>query len=649
MPGLGDDETLLDKRRTELGLARTVALPIKATITPRMLAATEVAPAPSAAPAAAAPHRDPAADLPRISVDERIDVTSPAPAALAGRPRRDYGILGTIGEGGMGRVHLARQRSLDRDVALKTLKPGAPPAVAEALLREARLTGSLEHPGVIPVHALGLDETGRPMLVMKRVDGVDFAALLADPAHPTWRAGGRSPDRLVASLEILVQVCLTLEFAHSRRIVHRDVKPENVMVGAFGEVVLLDWGIATPLGADDPTAFVGTPAYMAPEMALGRPVDARTDVYLLGATLHEAVTGRCRHDGAGVAEVVRRAVESAPVDYGPDVPEELARICNRATARDPAERHASVEELREDITAFLRHRGARALCDAALARVSALERALAAAPGSAPPANVAEAYRLATEGRFGLVQSLREHPTDEAGRAGMRRCLAAAVDLELRQGHADSADALLQEMKPPDPELARRVAEVRARLAERDRERERLARLDRDLDPTEQAGARTRHVAVLSALFLAVAVGVTSSRARPTPVMAVTVTAVLTVVLGVALLVLRRRLLTNAFNRRIAAVLVFCLAGVTAHRLVNLSLGASFEDMVTVDLVLLTAMTGSAAIALTARLWFAVAILAVAAAATRAWPGLTVPIFAFSTAGALMAAGLLLGRARRMG
>lgn len=639
MTGVGDDETLLDERWTALGLARTVALPIKATITPRMLAATE-------AQAGVSESRpDLAAELPRISVDERPEGDR-SPATTAGG-RRDYGILGTIGEGGMGRVHLARQRSLDRDVALKTLKPGATRAVADALLQEARLTGSLEHPGVIPVHALGLDETGRPMLVMKRVDGVDLAALLADPAHPAWRARGRSSDRLVASLEILVQVCLTLEFAHSRRVIHRDVKPENIMVGAFGEVVLLDWGIATTLGQHDPGAFVGTPAYMAPEMALGRPVDARTDVYLVGATLHEVVTGRCRHDGAGVVEVVRRAVDSAPVDYGPHVPEELARICNRATARDPADRHANVEELREDIAAFLRHRGARALCDAALERVSALEGALASAPAGAPPGDLAGAYRLATEGRFGLVQSLREHPADEAARAGMRRCLAAAIDLELRQGHADSADALLREMSPPDPELARRIGEVRARHTEQDRERERLAQLGRDLDPTEKAGTRTLHVAALAALSLVVAAVVVRSGQTPTPALAVLVSGTITVVLCVALLLVRRRLLTNAFNRRVAGMVVYALVAITGHRVLNVFLRAPFGQVLSVDLVILAAMSGTSAIAMVPRLWVPTALLALAVVAIQLWPGLTVPIFALSTAGALMVGGLLLAPARR--
>jgi hypothetical protein len=386
---------------------------------------------------------------------------------------------------------------------------------------------------------------------------------------------------------------------------------------------------------------------MAPEMAIGRRVDARTDVYLVGATLHEVVTGRTRHEGAAVVDVVRRAAESAPFAYGPDVPEELARICNRATARDPAGRHATVEELREELAAFLRHRGARALCDTAVERVATLERALAGAPEGAPPADLAGAYRLATEGRFGLVQSLREHPDDDAARAGMRRCIAAAVDLELRQGHADSAGVLLREMTPPDAALAARVEAARARRDEQDRERARLAQLDRDLDPTEKAGTRTRHVAALSGVFLFSAVYVAYSGRTPSPMLAVGVSATLTVVLAASLLVVRKRVLTNAFNRRIGLMLVFALVAVTAHRVLNVFLGAPFDGLLTVDLLLLAAMTGTAAIAIVPRFWVVAAMLVVCAGATRVWPAASVPIFGVSTAGALLLGGLLLAPARR--
>src|SRR5262249_53205231 len=155
-------------------------------------------------------------------------------------------------------------------------------------------------------------------------------------------------------------------FAHSRGVIHRDIKPENIMVGGFGEVYLLDWGIAATVGDGHSHTLVGTPAYLAPEMVLGEPLTAQTDVYLLGATLHEILTGRTRHAGSTVMEVLHLAAQSTPFQYDASIPDELARLCNRATARAPKDRPASAAELREALVDYLRHATARALGEAAV-------------------------------------------------------------------------------------------------------------------------------------------------------------------------------------------------------------------------------------------------------------------------------------------
>ena len=507
MPDEPSDEEVLKERARLLAFARTdAAFAPRVTITPRTwLQATAVADeATTEVPSSDAELTlDPitaAGDLPRITLDDRDSPLDGQLLARSGRP--DYAILSTLGEGGMGRVHLARQRSLARDVALKTLKPDASRAVAIALLREARLTGSLEHPGVIPVHLLGLDDTGRPMLVMKRVDGVDLGALLGDPSHGAWRAPGRASDRLVASLEILMQVCLTLAFAHHRGVIHRDIKPENIMVGAFGEVYLLDWGIAT--SKDDqgpPGALVGTPAYMAPEMVRGAGVDERTDVYLLGATLHHVLVGVPRHDGKTLMDVVRAALVSDAFSYGADVPAELAALANRATSRDPALRPESAEAFRDELGDFLKHRSARALAEIAVVRVSELEEALAAA-GDSAPTDIAAAYRLATEARFGLVESLREHADGEEAQGAMDRCLAASIELELRQGNADAAEALLREVRGPRAAIEKRIAETRARKERAAQAGAALERIERDLDPSVHGAPRVLLILGLAVISL---------------------------------------------------------------------------------------------------------------------------------------------------
>lgn len=601
-----DDDDALRERIARADTTRVArGLPLAATIT-----APE---SPSAPP-------DPAS-LPRIALVETPDLE----------------IVGVLGEGGMGRVHLARQHSLSREVAVKTLKADASAAVRKALLREARITGSLEHPGVIPVHALGADEAGRPTLVMKRVSGTDLATQL----------GGKpcSGEQLMTTIDVLVQVCRTLEFAHSRGVIHRDVKPDNIMVGAFGEVYVLDWGIATTTEDAGRGPLVGTPVYMAPEMARGDRVDARTDVYLLGATLHEILTGRPLHDGTTMIDVMRSAIRSAPVTYGPEVPEELARLANRATARDPAERPANVRILREALSAFVRHESARQLARAAIERLSELEALLAA--GDGPPPDLAHAYRLLTEARFGLTQSLREHDQASAAREAMQRCLLAGIDLELRQDHVDSADALARELAATQPSVTARIAERRAALAARARDQERLALLARDLDPTERASARTLPILAVAAL-LAVVGGIAAVRAPYTSIETTLVGGAvgLGMIVGLVLAV-RRGVLTNAFNRRLAAVFALALGCGVLNRIIGLVAGTPAEVSLTTDLFVGAAILFVTSITLLRRFWVCALVLLAGHGVARAWPDRVPLVYAVTILVAAIGGAAVLGSTRR--
>lgn len=229
-----------------------------------------------------------------------------------------YSILGEIARGGMGVVLAARDQVLDRDVAIKVLRGvRASDKAAARFVRESRLTARLPHPGVPPVHALGTLPDGSPFLAMKLIRGRTLAQLLAERASPT--------GDLARFVQIFEQIAQTVGFAHSRRIIHRDLKPLNVMVGEFGEVQVMDWGLARELrdaeaGPDDgpgnesPSgdatqigAILGTPAYMSPEQARGEPVDARSDVFGLGAILTEMLTGRTPWGKAAPNLVVARA------------------------------------------------------------------------------------------------------------------------------------------------------------------------------------------------------------------------------------------------------------------------------------------------------------------------------------------------------
>ena len=250
-----------------------------------------------------------------------------------------YGIGALIGEGGMGRVYAAYDRELEREVALKVLRPDAPNGgERERIRREARILASLEHPGIVPVHDVGVLSDGRLFYVMKHVRGERF---------DEFARAQRSRSEL---LRAFVQVCDAVAFAHAAGVIHRDLKPQNVMLGAFGEVLVLDWGVARAQRASSEvpgTALVvtaaGTPGYMAPEQMDGV-ADERVDIHGLGGILffvltrrHPPVTGETATHWSAAERV------AAP----------LRAICERARATDPTARYQSVAEMAADVLNYL--------------------------------------------------------------------------------------------------------------------------------------------------------------------------------------------------------------------------------------------------------------------------------------------------------
>ena len=401
----------------------------------------------------------------------------------------------TLGEGGMGVVRLGTQVALGRKVAVKTLRADvAPDAGTMKLLREAWVTGSLEHPNVVPVYDVGLDDAGRPVIVLKRIGGTSWADVIDDPKAVDRRFGAK--DLLEWNLGILMQVCNAVHFAHSRGIVHRDLKPENVMIGEFGEVYLLDWGIAVALADDgtgrfplasSATEMAGTPCYMAPEMLGGTPsrISERTDVYLLGAVLREIVTGRPPHEGAHVMEIVRSVI-SPPRPLPSRVPEELARICTRALDPDPHARFENAEQLRLAIAGFLQHRGSMLLSDEAHEKLDDLQAELGA-PGAREEESRARIYNLFGECRFGFRQALRSWPENQAAMDGLHDAVVTMIEHELEGGDAKAASVLLAELREVPEALRARVEEARRQSERKMAELERLRR-----DQDQRVGARTR-------------------------------------------------------------------------------------------------------------------------------------------------------------
>jgi tRNA A-37 threonylcarbamoyl transferase component Bud32 len=297
-------------------------------------------------------------------------------AGVAGDLERRYHAGDVLGMGGMGEVRLYQDTVVGREVAIKLIHARLDDVVdIQRFLREARVQAQLEHPSIVPIHDVGRTADGRTYFTMKRVRGRTLAEILDDLFDQT--ADVVTPYSRRKLLSAFVSVCQAIELAHSRGVLHRDLKPSNIMFGDFGEVYVLDWGVARVGAADDvggaPVAssgpaiaataagvVVGTPGYMSPEQGRGEhdQLDGRTDVYALGAILFEILAREPLHPlgsaSAALASTLA-GVDGRPSRRAPalEIPPELDAICAAATALDPDRRLPSVRALREAVEGFL--------------------------------------------------------------------------------------------------------------------------------------------------------------------------------------------------------------------------------------------------------------------------------------------------------
>ncbi len=521
----------------------------------------------------------------------------------------------TLGEGGMGIVHLAQQRPLDREVAVKTLKQDArSPSASLKLLREAFITGALEHPNVVPVYDVALEPDGSPRIVLKKIAGQGWDELIRDARAVSRRF--HASDLLEWNLRILVAVANAIHFAHARGIVHRDLKPENVMIGEFGEVYVLDWGIAVALRDDgtgrfplahDAIELAGTPCYMAPEMLGGRRglLSTRSDVYSLGALLYEIVVGRAPHRGETLMEILHDVVRSRPEIPG-DVPEELARIVRRAMDPDPDARFESVEQLRLAVTGYLEHRGSRALAAEARAALAALhaERARGGEDVDQEERRVT-LHRLFAEARFGFMQAQRAWRGNDDAAAGLVETLTTMIDVEIELGDPRAAAIHLGELESPSDALVVRVRDARSAWEAEERRREALAR---DYDPS--AGRRTRvFISLVSGVVWTIAPWLAHALEEADvgsahPHLGGIAFTFLLVALALCLGVWARESISRTLiNRRLAATLTITLTAQIALFAGTWALGISFAQTQPLLMLLYAFSAGAASIAVDSRLW----------------------------------------------
>ncbi|MCB9763160.1 MAG: SUMF1/EgtB/PvdO family nonheme iron enzyme [Alphaproteobacteria bacterium] len=401
----------------------------------------------------------------------------PEPAAPEPEGPR-YADQGLLGQGGMGQVRRVLDRTLDRTTAMKVLPADSPARRVDRFLAEARITARLQHPGIVPVHELGWLPDGRAYYTMREVRGRTLGQVIRE--H--HREGGRSRWTLRRLVEALRRAADAVAYAHSEGVLHRDLKPANIMVGRYGEVQVVDWGLAQRMDEPAPAGqAVGTPAYMAPEQAMGHGarVGPSTDVYALGAVLFEILTGAAPFTGQDALEIRDRVMRGLREPWPEDTttPSELQELCARAMRFEPAARYPDAAAFSEALDAWLegarRREQALALVEASdQARVKAaeaqrraralLDRAadmLRALPAHTPAEQKAEAWALEDAGMDAAqAADLLEQDAIRALRAALN------LDQDLEEAHDRLADHYLQQHAEAEARRDPRAAAAHARL-----------------------------------------------------------------------------------------------------------------------------------------------------------------------------------------
>jgi len=351
----------------------------------------------------------------------------------------DYELLETIGKGGMGVVYSARQASIDRTVAIKMIRRdlAADADQRQKFLSEAVVTGDLDHPNIVPIYDLGANESGALFYSMKRVEGTPWIKVLR-----------KKP--LTENIEILMKVADAVAFAHSRGVVHRDLKPENVMLGEFGEVLVMDWGLALlaprfrHLGSITQSGGMGgTPAYMSPEMASGpmERIGPASDVYLLGAILFEVLTGKPPHVGKDVMSCLYAVArnEIAPTE----VTGELMEIARRAMSTEIDNRYGSVLDFQAAIRLYHSHSESITLSDRAAEDIEI--------------AKESRDYQDFARAVFGFQEALSLWDGNDKARERLLIAKSAYATCAADKGDLDLAASLLDADEPSFAELRNKV------------------------------------------------------------------------------------------------------------------------------------------------------------------------------------------------
>lgn len=365
----------------------------------------------------------------------------------------EYELIKVLGEGGMGIVYTARQTSIDRTVAVKMLKPNtsADESQRQKFLAEAVVTGDLDHPNIVPIYDVGRNEKGALFYSMKKVQGKPWLDIMKEKS-------------LHENLEILMRVADAVAFAHARGIVHRDLKPENTMLGEFGEVLVMDWGLAYSLpkfrksGSITPNSGMGgTPSYMAPEMATGplEKIGPCSDIYLLGAILFEIVTGKPPHAGKNAMQCLMAAAKNDIRQT--DKTGELIDIARKAMATKSDDRYQTVQDLQTAVREYQSHTESIVLS--------------ARAEEDLQEAEKSEDYQAYSRALFAFQEALNLWKGNTRAATGLATARLSYARCAMRKGDYDLGVSLLD---PENKEHAEVLALIRVAQRERDARQHKL-------------------------------------------------------------------------------------------------------------------------------------------------------------------------------
>jgi len=362
----------------------------------------------------------------------------------------EYELIKILGEGGMGVVYDAKQMSVDRSVAVKMLKAktAGDEKQRQKFLAEAVVTGELDHPNIVPIYDVGTSDRGLLFYSMKKVKGTPWMKVVTKKTIPE-------------NLEILMKISDAMAFAHSRGVIHRDLKPENIMLGDYGEVLVMDWGLALPAAGYAKSESIvtshsmgGTPAYMAPEMASG-PLDKisfASDIYLMGAMLYEILTGRAPHTGKNTMQCLFAAAknEIRPPDNDKEAGE-LMDIAMKAMATDPKNRYPTVLDFKQALLDYQVHRESIVLSTRAGEDLEIGEKS-----GD---------YKAFNRAQFGFETAIKQWDGNARAKVGLEETIVQYASAALQKGDFDLGVGMLDERNPKHKPVL-----VKLRQAQHERE-----------------------------------------------------------------------------------------------------------------------------------------------------------------------------------